>query len=81
MDVAISLDHLEGQTIAFLDLAEQIGRPLRRVERNAFRWLLHSYETPSIQARFAELPRMRLDYYAGLIEQLSAAIAPAGSGR
>ena len=33
----LSLEQLEGQSIAFLDLAEELGRPLHRGERNAFR--------------------------------------------
>jgi hypothetical protein len=80
-DRVIPLEQLEGQTIAFLDLAEEIGRPLRRGERNAFRWLLESYEDPSIQGRLAALPTSQIDYYSGRIVQLAAVIAPAGSRR
>jgi hypothetical protein len=80
-DRVIPLEQLEGQTIAFLDLADEIGRPLRRGERSAFRWLLEPYEDPSIQGRFATLPTTQLDYYAGLILQLAAVIAPPGSRR
>ena len=80
-DRVIPLEQLKGQTIAFLDLAEEIGRPLRRGERNEFRWLLESYEDPSIQGRLATLPTTQLDYYAGLIVQFAAVIALAGSRR
>ena len=76
-----ALEQLEGQTIAFLDLAEEIGRPLRRGERNAFRWLLEAYEAPSIQGRLAALPAPQIDYYGGLIARLAAVIAPKGSRR
>ena len=80
-DRAIPLEQLEAQSIAFLDLAEEIGRPLRRGERNAFRWILECYEDPAIQGRLAALPTSQIDYYSGLIVQLSAVIAPAGSKR
>ena len=78
-NVEISLDQIEGQTAAFLDLAEAIGRPLLPAESNAFRWLLRSFEAPSIQARFAELQGPQLDYYARLLMQLGAVLDPSGA--
>ena len=51
----LSLEQLESQSI--LDLAEEIGRPLHRGERNAFRWILWSFEAETIKDALRSCPR------------------------
>lgn len=72
----ISLDQLEGTAIAFLDLAESIGRPLLPSERHAFRWILIAFESDGIKKSARSLDEETLAYHSQLIGNVRSVLIP-----
>jgi hypothetical protein len=76
MPAALTLDHLEQITVAVLDLAETLRRPLLKSEQRAIWPLLKFWEHPAIKRALRGKDEEQIDYYRGLLGKLVQAVEP-----
>lgn len=73
---SMPLDVLKGITVAILDLAETLGRPLLVRERRAFAWVLSGWRASILKGKFKAMPQEEADYYFKLLDQFSNLVHP-----